>query len=97
WGAITLGRRLPTARRTYGWGRSSILAALVNALALLVVVGAVGWEGVRRLLNPVPVEGQVVIGIALAGVVVNGATAFLFLSGRKRDANLRAAFLHMAS
>jgi cobalt-zinc-cadmium efflux system protein len=96
-GATILSRRIPTARRTYGWRRSSILAALVNALALVVVVGVVSWEAVQRLLEPRPVEGGVMIVVAAAGVLVNGVAALLFLGGRQHDANLRAAFLHLAA
>jgi len=97
WGAMVLGRRQASARRTYGWGRSSILAAVINALALLVIVGAVSWEAIRRLAAPEPVSGGVVIGVAALGMMINGGTALLFMSGRHRDVNLRGAFLHMAS
>lgn len=97
WGAMVLGRQLPTLRRTYGLRRSSILAALANSLMLLFVIGGVTWEAVRRLSEPAPVEGATMIVVAAVGVVINGATAMLFLSGRRRDANLRGAFLHMAS
>jgi cobalt-zinc-cadmium efflux system protein len=97
WGAMVLGRRVPTARRTYGLRRSSILAALVNALVLLFVIGGVTWEAVRRLGEPAPVDGGIMILVAAVGVAINGATAMLFLSGQHRDANLRGAFLHMTS
>ena len=96
WGAATLSAQPPTARHTYGFRRSSVLAALFNALFLLVALGAVAWEAVRRFGNPAPVNGPTVIAVAAAGIVVNGVTALLFMSGRKRDLNLRAAFLHMA-
>jgi cobalt-zinc-cadmium efflux system protein len=94
---MVLGRRLPTERRTYGFRRSSILAALTNSLVLLVVVGGVTWEAVRRFSEPAAVDGATIIVVAAIGVLINGATALLFLSGRHRDANLRGAFLHMAS
>jgi cobalt-zinc-cadmium efflux system protein len=97
WGAAWLVRRPPTRRRTYGWGRSSILAALLNATILLIGVGAIGVEAVRRLLAPQPVMEATVILVALAGIVVNGTTALLFLRGRGSDINIRAQFLHMAS
>ena len=96
WGAVWLGRRRPTARRTYGFGRTSILAALANAVLLLVAVGAIGWEAVRRFASPQPVEGAVVIAVAAVGVVINTATALLFMRGRKGDINIRGVFLHMA-
>src|SRR3954452_20625061 len=97
WGAAWLTRRPPTRRRTYGWGRSSILAALLNATILLIGVGAIGVEAVQRLLSPMPVKELTVILVAAAGIVVNGATALLFLRGRGDDINLRAQFLHMAA
>jgi cobalt-zinc-cadmium efflux system protein len=97
WGAAWLARRPPTRRRTYGWGRSSILAALLNATILLIGVGAIGVEAVRRLQSPMPVLESTVILVAAAGIVVNGATALLFLRGRSHDINLRAQFVHMAA
>jgi cobalt-zinc-cadmium efflux system protein len=97
WGASYLGGRPPTARRTFGLRRSSVLAALVNAVLLLVAAGGIAWEAVRRLWEPEPVAGLTVVAVAAAGVAVNGATALLFLAGRKHDLNVRAAFLHMAA
>ena len=97
WGAAWLARLPPTRRRTYGWGRSSILAALLNATILLIGVGAIGVEAVRRLLAPKPVVEGTVILVAAAGIIVNGATALLFMRGRGDDINMRAQFLHMAA
>ncbi|MEJ2658460.1 MAG: cation diffusion facilitator family transporter [Desulfobacterales bacterium] len=97
WGASNLVRRKPTERRTYGWRKSSILAALINAVILLVVLGGIAWEAILRLRAPVPVAGKTIIFVALAGVVINTITALLFLSGRKSDLNIRGAFLHMAA
>lgn len=97
WGASHLVKRKPTERRTYGLRRSSILAAGLNASLLLIVVGVIAWEAINRLLNPAPVAGATVILVAAAGVVINTATALLFLSGRKHDLNIRGAFLHMAT
>jgi cobalt-zinc-cadmium efflux system protein len=97
WGAAWLGGLPPTRQRTYGWGRSSILAALLNATILLIGVGAIGVEAVRRLLAPAPVAEVTVILVAAAGIVVNGATALLFMRGRDRDINIRAQYLHMAA
>jgi len=97
WGAYALSRRRPNTHFTYGLRRSSILASLINAVLLLVAVGAILWEAVRRLESPEPVEGGVVIGVAAVGIVINALTAYLFASGSKHDLNLRGAFLHMAA
>lgn len=96
WGAATLAKRGATERYTYGLRRSSILAALFNAVFLLIAVGAIGLEAARRLAAPAPVESGVVMAVACAGIVVNGITAALFASGRAHDINIRGAFLHMA-
>jgi cobalt-zinc-cadmium efflux system protein len=97
WGASILGRREPSQRFTYGLGSSSILAALVNAMLLMLVVGGIAVEAVQRLMNPVPVATATVIWVALCGIVVNGVTALFFLRGREHDLNVRGAFLHMAA
>ena len=97
WAAAWLARRPPTSARTYGWGRFSILAALVNAIILLVGVGAIAWEAVQRLRHPQAVDDALVVWVATIGIVINGATALLFLRGREADLNIRAAFLHMAA
>lgn len=97
WAAAVLSRRAPTARRTYGYRRSSILVALANAVALFVVVGSIAWEAVHRLQAPAPLDGAMMIAVAAVGVIVNGASAALFLKGHKHDVNLRAAFLHLVS
>jgi cobalt-zinc-cadmium efflux system protein len=97
WGASALSQRAPTERRTYGLKSSSILAALFNAIFLLLSVGAIAWEAVRRLLHPSVVAAPTVIWVAAVGIVVNTVTALLFFSGRKTDLNIRAAFLHMAA
>jgi len=97
WGASVLSRRTPTTRYTYGLGSSSILAALLNAMFLLTAVGAIAWEAAQRLAHPVPVAGTTVMIVAAVGIAINGATAWLFASGRKGDINIRGAFLHMAA
>ena len=97
WGANYLVQRKPTQRHTYGWRKSSILAALSNAIILLVAMGGIAWEAVRRFSDPAPVAGKTIIIVAAIGVVINTATALLFLSGRKKDLNIRGAFLHMAA
>lgn len=97
WLASSLGKRRPIGRYTFGLRRFSILAALGNAIVLLVVTGGIAWEGIRRLLDPEPVGGSIIMAVAALGIVVNGVTAFLFMAGRKDDLNIKGAFLHMAS
>ena len=97
WGAHFLSGVKPTKRRTYGWGSTSILAAMFNGLLLLVAMGAIVWEAVQRLLVPSPVAGTMLMVVAGIGVLVNTATALLFLRGRHSDLNIKGAFLHMAA
>ncbi len=97
WGASVLGKRAPGGRYTYGLRRTSVLAALGNAVVLLVVTGGIAWEAVRRLSEPEPTGGVTVMVVAALGIAVNGITAWLFMSGRKGDLNIRGAFMHMAS
>jgi cobalt-zinc-cadmium efflux system protein len=97
WGAFALSRRAPSSRRTYGMRRSSILAALFNALFLLFAIGAIAWEAIQRFWHPEPVSGWTVVIVALVGIAVNGITTMLFAGGQKEDLNVRAAFLHMAA
>lgn len=97
WGATLLARRQPTARFTYGLRRSTILASLANAMLLLVAIGGITWEAVRRFGERESVAGMTVIWVAAVGVCINWATAMLFMSGRKGDLNVKGAFLHMAA
>lgn len=97
WSAIWLMRHQPTPQRTYGFRRSSILAALLNAAILLVALGGIAWEAIRRLWHLQAVAGDTVIWVASVGIVINTATALMFLAGRKSDLNIRAAFLHMVA
>jgi len=95
WLAYWLMRRNPTKRHTYGLGRTTILASLMNAITLAMAAGAIAWESVQRLIHPEPIVTQTVIGVALIGLVINLGTAFMFMSGRKTDLNIKAAFVHM--
>jgi cobalt-zinc-cadmium efflux system protein len=97
WGAAVLSQRGPSGRFTYGLKASSILAALTNAVILLVVTGGIAWEAIIRFADPRPVDSGVMIWVAACGIVVNGGTALLFASGRGRDLNIKSAFLHMAA
>lgn len=97
WVAVMLAKRLPTPKYTYGLGASSILAALANAMLLLVAVGAIAWEAIHRFWEPAPVAGVTVMIVAGIGIMINGVTAYLFASGSKGDLNIRGAYLHMAA
>lgn len=97
WLAHSLGRRPPSARFTYGLRGSSILAALFNAVLLLVTVGGLSWEAIQRLQTPEPVASGTMMVVAAIGICVNAGTALLFASGRKSDLNIRGAYLHMAA
>ena len=97
WLAVKLTQRPPSRRYTYGLKSSSILAALFNAVFLLLAVGAIALEAVQRLLAPQEVAGATVMAVAATGIVVNGLTAWLFASGGKSDINIRGAYMHMAA
>jgi cobalt-zinc-cadmium efflux system protein len=97
WGAAWLAMRRPTQQHTYGYRRASILAALINAGMLLIAVGGIIVEALRRFQDPGTVAGRTVIYVAILGIVVNGATALLFMRGRHGDLNIRGAYLHMAA
>lgn len=99
WGAHYLSSLKPTERRTYGWAGSSILASLINAIILLVAMGGIGWEAVRRLVFPgeTTVPGSTVMIVAGVGIVINTATALLFMRDRDKDLNIKGAYLHMAA
>ncbi|GBQ90929.1 cation efflux system protein [Gluconacetobacter johannae DSM 13595] len=97
WLAQRLSQRAPSAEFTYGLRRSSILAALANAIVLLLVTGGIVWEAILRLTTPSPVAGGTIMAVAGLGILVNGFTALLFASGSREDLNVRGAFLHMAA
>ncbi|MEO0063476.1 MAG: hypothetical protein RLZZ08_2036 [Pseudomonadota bacterium] len=97
WGAAIAARRPPSARFTYGWKSSTILAALANAGLLMVAIGAILFETIHRLFDPAPVQGGTMIAVAAIGIAINTATALMFMRGRKHDINIRGAFLHMAA
>ena len=97
WGAATLAKKRPSARRTYGYSRATIIASLFSGLLLMGAVGAIGWEAVNRLMLPAEPAGRTIMIVAAVGVVVNTVTALFFLSGKDHDLNIRGAFLHMAA
>lgn len=93
--AAWLARRPADSRRTYGWGKATVLAALANAIALVFASGLIASEAIRRFFTPEQPEAGIMMAVAAAGVVINGLGALLFLRGRGGDANVRAAFLHL--
>jgi cobalt-zinc-cadmium efflux system protein len=97
WAASVMVKRSATPRFSYGLKKSSILAALINALLLLVAIGAISAEAIRRLAEPEPSSGGTIMGVAAVGIVINGITALLFARGSKGDINIRGAYLHMLS
>lgn len=97
WGATWLMRFRPTTRYTYGFRRSSILAALINGIILFVALSLIALEAIQRFSNPLPIPEHIIIGVALVGVLINGITAFMFMSGSQKDINIKGAFLHMAA
>lgn len=97
WAAFYFSRLKPTQRYTYGWGSTTILAALTNALLLMVALGGILWEAISRIGQPQDLPGMTIIVVAAIGVVINTLTALLFLRGRHDDLNLKGAFLHMAA
>ncbi|CAH0350056.1 cation diffusion facilitator family transporter [Aquabacterium sp. CECT 9606] len=96
WGGALAGKVQPSSRNTYGFKRASILAAFANAVLLLVAMGSLAWEALGRFSSPVPTQGTTVMVVAGIGIVVNTATALLFMRGSAHDLNIRGAFLHMA-
>lgn len=97
WGGFYLARLRPSQKHTYGLGRATMMAALFNALILLLATGGIVWEAIARFSDPSPIQGTTVIVVAAIGMVINSITAWLFMSGNKHDLNLRGAFLHMAA
>jgi len=95
WGASYLVTKEPSKKYTYGLKRSSIIAALLNALLLLVAIGIIFWEAFQRLSSPQEVEGIPIMIVAAIGVVINGITAYLFLAEKDKDLNIKGAYLHM--
>ena len=97
WGANYLASRPATPMRTFGLRRATIIASLFSAILLLFALGGIAWEGLQRLWDPSAANGSVIIVVAAIGVVINTATALLFVSGQKHDLNIRGAYLHMAA
>ena len=97
WGASWLLTKPAGRRYSYGYKKSTILAALANALLLILASGMIAYESILRLIHPVRIDEKLVIIVALVGILINGGTALLFMRGRESDLNIKAAFLHLAS
>ncbi len=97
WGASYLATKHPTHTRTYGLRKVTIMASLLSSVLLFIALGGIAWESLERLSSPQPVDGVIIIVVAAIGVVINTATALLFVKGQKHDLNIRAAYLHMAA
>jgi cobalt-zinc-cadmium efflux system protein len=97
WGAAYLAKSSATSKRTYGFRKSTILAAMFNSLLLLIVVGGITIEAFRKFMHPQPVQGKTMMLVAGIGVVVNALTAFFFFKGKENDLNIKGAFIHMAA
>ncbi|HEY1143631.1 MAG TPA: cation diffusion facilitator family transporter [Sphingomicrobium sp.] len=97
WAGAVMAKRAPSPRFTYGLKKAPILAALANSLFLLIAVGAIGAEAIRRLFHPSVTEGGTIMVVAAVGIAINGITAMLFARGREHDINIRGAYLHMAA
>jgi cobalt-zinc-cadmium efflux system protein len=97
WGAAYLAKSSATSKRTYGFRKSTILAAMFNSLLLLIVVGGISIEAFRKFMNPHPIQGETMMIVAGIGVLVNALTAFFFFKGKEKDLNIKAAFIHMAA
>ena len=96
-GAAWLAKQSASERRTYGFSKATVLAALANAIVLIVACGGILWEASTRFFTPVETQPFIVMAVAAAGVAINGGTALLFLAGRKEDVNVRGAYLHMVA
>ncbi len=97
WGANYLAGKLPSARRTYGYSRATILASMFSAFLLLAAVVVISWEAINRFVTPVEPAGKTIMVVAGIGVFINAVTAWLFVSGKDHDLNIRGAYLHMAT
>ena len=97
WGSYTVARRHPTERYTYGFGSTSIMAALINATVLLVVTGAIAWAAIERFWAPQPVASVTVMAVAALAIIINGAAAAILSRGNKQDLNVYGAFLHLVA
>jgi len=95
--AFRLARKKSTSQFTYGFKKTTVLAALANAVVLLIAIGILGVESISRLLKPQPVQGEIIAWIAGAGILINSISAYLFYSHKEKDLNAKAAYLHLLS
>jgi cobalt-zinc-cadmium efflux system protein len=93
--AFYLIKKRSTGKYTYGFKKGSIMIALLNSVLLLIALGGICWEAIHRFYEPTQVNGNTIIVVAFAGILINGFTAFLFVKGKEKDLNIKSAFLHM--
>lgn len=97
WFAIIVAHRKPNMRFTYGLRRTTILAAIVNTLLLIITVGFIAWEAIVRINSNSQIQGKTIIIVATLGIIVNGFTAYLFVKGKDHDLNIKSSFLHFVA
>lgn len=95
--AFKLAQAKPNKYFTYGYRKTTILIALLNAVILLFAIGIIGYEAVKRMSHPEPMEGEIIAVTAGIGILINGFTAYLFLKDKDKDLNIKGAYLHMAA
>lgn len=95
--AIRMSKVKPNTKYTYGYKKTTILVALLNAVVLLVSIGAIGYEAIHRFLNPEPISGTTIAIVAAIGIVINTGTALMFLRGKENDLNVKSAYMHLMS
>jgi len=93
--AFRFAKRKATKTFTYGYKKTTVLAAFINAVFLLLAVGVLGYESINRLKHPEAVNGNIIAWVAALGIVVNSISAYLFFKDRKRDLNIKSAYLHL--
>ena len=94
--AFKMAKRKATDKYTYGFHKSTILASFVNAVILLIAVGAIGWEAIQRFITPEETQGKIISIVAAIGIFVNAISAFFFFRNKDKDLNVKGAYLHLA-
>jgi cobalt-zinc-cadmium efflux system protein len=93
--AFYMAGKKSSATFTYGYKKTTILAALTNSVILLVAIGVLGYESIHRLFRPEPVEGKMIAWVAALGIIINGISAWLFFRHKEKELNAKSAYLHL--